>query len=140
MLKFEYTVTDNDSPIPVIDFYFANPDNLILTCCENCSILDTGSDVTVIPYSVASKLLLKSIKRSNPLSFRGFGKVNTGIPYRISASFDGKSYFSTKVFAIADDILNGEVIIGRNILNRYIITFNGPKLLFTISNSDNPIL
>ncbi|NJR31593.1 MAG: retroviral-like aspartic protease [Chamaesiphon sp. CSU_1_12] len=133
MLEFDYTITKNNSPIPAINFYFANPDNPLLTCFDDCSILDTGSDVTIISYSIASKLLLKSIKRAEPLSFRGFGRKNIGVPYRILGSFNNKNYFSTKVFAIEDDVLNGEVIIGRNILNRYIITFNGLKLFFTIS-------
>ena len=134
MLEFKYTVTKNNSPIPAINFYFANPSNHILNYRDDCSILDTGSDVTIISYSIASKLSLKCIKRAEPLSFRGFGRTNVGVPYRILGSFDGKNYFSTKVFAISDDILNGEVIIGRNILNRYIITFDGLKLIFTISD------
>jgi hypothetical protein len=31
-------------------------------------------------------------------------------------------------------VLNGEVLVGRNILNRYVINFDGPKLIFTISS------
>jgi hypothetical protein len=52
----------------------------------------------------------------------------------IETSFDNENFIAAKVIAIPDDILNGEVLVGRNILNRYVITFDGPKLIFTISN------
>jgi hypothetical protein len=48
-------------------------------------------------------------------------------------SFDGIDFFRAKVIAVPDDILNDEIIIGRNILNRYEITFDGPNLVFRIS-------
>jgi hypothetical protein len=134
MLNFEYLRIGNSSPIPAIRFYFRNPENKLLTVGDSCSILDTGSDVTIVPYSIASRLYLKSIDEEKPLDFRGFSRINKGLPYRIAGSFDGEHYFRTKVFAIPDDILNGEVIIGRNILNRYFITFNGPDLTFTVSS------
>jgi predicted aspartyl protease len=134
MFKFEYVKVTDKSSIPVIDFYFSSPDSSALVFCSNCSVLDTGSDMTVIPFSIANKLLLRSIKKLESFNINGFGKKNVGVPYRILASFDNQTYFSTKVYAIPDDTLNGEVIIGRNILNRYIATFNGPKLIVTISN------
>jgi hypothetical protein len=62
------------------------------------------------------------------------GQLNTGIPYLIKVSFDNENFVETKVIAIPDDILNGEVIIVRNILNRFVITFEGSKLTFTIAN------
>ena len=117
-----------------IEFYFKNPENALLAISESCSILDTGSDVTIISYSIASKLYLKSFDEEEPLKFRGFGRENKGVPYRVAGSFDGNNYFRTKVFAVPDDILNSEVIIDRNILNRYVITFNSPGLTFTISD------
>lgn len=134
MFKFEYVKVTDKSSIPVIDFYFSSPDNSTLVYCSNCSVLDTGSDVTVIPFSIASKLLLRSIKKLEFFNINGFGKENVGVPYRILASFDNQTYFSTKVYAISDDTLNGEVIIGRNILNRYVATFNGPELIITVSS------
>jgi predicted aspartyl protease len=134
MLDFNYTKIGANSPIPAIKFYFKNPENALLTISESCSILDTGSDVIIIPYSIASKLYLKSFDEEEPLKFRGFGRENKGVPYRVAGSFDDNNYFRTKVFAVPDDVLNSEVIIGRNILNRYVITFNDPGLTFTISD------
>lgn len=48
-------------------------------------------------------------------------------------SFDGADFFRAKVIAVPDDILNDEIIIGRSILNRYAINFDGPNLVFNIS-------
>jgi hypothetical protein len=59
--------------------------------------------------------------------------VNTRIPYLIKIGFDNKNFIDAKVIAVPDDILNGEVIIGRNILNRFVMTFDDPNLNFTIS-------
>jgi hypothetical protein len=40
-------------------------------------------------------------------------------------SFDGQDFFRTKVIAVPDDVLNSEIIIDRNILNRCEINING---------------
>jgi hypothetical protein len=133
MLNFDYVKIGDNSPIPAIKFYFKNPENALIAALDGYSVLDTGSDMTIIPYSIASRLYLKSINEEELLNFRGFGRLNKGVPYRIAGSFDGDNYFRAKVFAVPDDVLHDEVIIGRNILNRYIITFNGPNLTFTVS-------
>jgi len=46
---------------------------------------------------------------------------------------DNEKYFNTMVIAVADCELNGETIIGRNILNRYVINLDGRNRIFTIS-------
>lgn len=134
MLNFDYTRLDNISPIPIVDFYLRNPNYPDLNISNNCGIIDTGSDATLISYGDASRLQLTALKTKDSATFRGLGQITTGTYFLIQASFDNKTYFRARVLAIPDDILNGEVIIGRNILNRYVITFNGPQLKFTISD------
>lgn len=133
MLELDYTRLDNIAPIPIIDFYFRNPNHPALSICNNCGIIDTGSDTTLISYGEASRLQLTALKTKDSANFRGLGRVATGTYFLIQASFDNKTYFRARVLAIPDDILNGEAIIGRNILNRYIIILNSPKLKLTIS-------
>jgi hypothetical protein len=134
MLNFDYVKIGDNSPIPAIKFYFKNPENALIAALDGYSVLDTGSDMTIIPYSIASRIYLKSINEEEPINFRGFGRSNKGVPYRIAGSFDGDNYFRAKVFAVPDDVLHDEIIIGRNILNRYVITFNGPNLTFTVAS------
>jgi hypothetical protein len=133
MPDFAYTKVNGISPIPIVTTYFSNLSNpAIITTC-NCGILDTGSDLTIVSYTVISKLQAIAIDRQQSISFRGLGRSSQGIAYRVGMSFDEVSFFRTKVIAVPDDVLNDEVIIGRNILNRYEITFDGPNLVFRIS-------
>jgi hypothetical protein len=53
MLDFDYTRLDNISPIPIVDFYFKNPNYPVSNICNNCGIIDTGSDLTLISYGDA---------------------------------------------------------------------------------------
>jgi Aspartyl protease len=132
MPKFSYTKVEGVSPIPFVNIYLQNPLDSKLSTIFDCAILDTGSDLTVISYDIVSKLQLKPIDSQKSIPFRGLGREAQGIPYRIKLSFDDRDYISSKVIAVPDDILQGEAIIGRNILNRYCITFDGRKLVFTI--------
>ena len=133
MPEFSYTKVPGISPIPIVTVYFNNPlDSSINVACD-CGILDTGSDLTIVSYTVISKIRGIAIDRQSGISFRGLGRSAQGIPYRIGVSFNGQDIFRAKVIAVPDDLLNGEVIIGRNILNRYSIEFDGPNLVFRIA-------
>jgi hypothetical protein len=133
MPDFVYTKVNGISPIPIVTTYFSNLINpVIITTC-NCGILDSGSDLTIVSYTVISKLQATAIDRQQSISFRGLGRSSQGIAYRVGMSFDGIDFFRAKVIAVPDDVLNDEIIIGRNILNRYEITFDGPNLVFRIS-------
>ncbi len=134
MLDFFYTKAEGISPIPIVRLYFANPKNILLVDSSDFGIIDTGSDITVVSYTIISKLQLKPLQTKKDFIFRGLGQLNTGIPYLATVSFDNKSFIDVKVIAIPDDILNGEVIIGRNILNRFVINVDGPRLTFAISD------
>ena len=132
MPDFSYTKIGDISPIPVVSIYLQNPDNTLLSTTFDCAILDTGSDVTIISYEIVSKLQLRAIDSQKSIPFRGLGTEAQGVPFLIQLSFDDRNYIRSRVIAIPDALLNGEAIIGRNILNRYVISFNGPKLTFTI--------
>lgn len=133
MLEFPYTKVNGISPIPIITTYFRNlSEPSIITTCD-CGILDTGSDLTIVSYTIISNLQATAIDRRQSISFRGLGRSSQGIAYRVGMSFDGMNFFGAKVIAVPDDVLNNEIIIGRNILNRYEINFDGRNLIFKIS-------
>jgi hypothetical protein len=132
MPSFDYTKLENISPIPITNLYLRNLNNPALSIRNNCGIVDTGSDVTLVSYSEVSRLQLKALKTKRSIPFKGLGRSINGSDFLIEVSFDNLTYFRARVIAVPDDDLNGELIIGRNILNRYVITFNGPKLVFTI--------
>jgi hypothetical protein len=133
MPDFPYTKVQGISPIPIVTTFFRNLSNPSIATTCNCGILDTGSDLTIVSYSIISQLQATAIDRQQSISFRGLGRSSQGIAYRIGMSFDRIEFFRAKVIAVPDDVLNGEVIIGRNILNRYAINFDGRNLVFQIS-------
>ena len=132
MSSFPYVEIDDDKPaIPATKIYFVNFDKPEKMTFNDCGILDTGSDVTVVPMSLVSNLKARSIKAETS-SFKLLGEIAVGVPFFVKLSFDNSHFIKSKVFAVPDKVLNGEVIIGRNVLNRYVITFDGVNKIFTI--------
>jgi hypothetical protein len=86
MLNFSYTQISGRSPIPIVNLYLQNLDNPLLTTIADCSILDTGSDLTLVSFSVISKLQAKLIAGKNLVPFKGLSREIEGIPYRIKVS------------------------------------------------------
>jgi hypothetical protein len=73
MPEFVYTKVHGISPIPIIAAYFSNPINpKLITTCDR-GILDTGSDLTSVSFTVISKLQATVIDRQQSISFRGLG-------------------------------------------------------------------
>lgn len=133
MFKGAYTKVIGQSPIPIIKLQtkaLYNSDVII----EKDSILDTGADCTLIPFAIISKLQPKALIRGrhNQIIY-GVGKNKiVAVPYRILISFDQLNFFKIKVYACPDDYTDGLIILGRNFLNRYCITFDGQARLFYI--------
>jgi hypothetical protein len=72
MPEFSYTKVNGISPIPIVTTYFSNLSNpSIITTCD-CGILDTGSDLTIISYTVISKLQATAIDRQQSISGSAF--------------------------------------------------------------------
>ncbi|MGK7928315.1 MAG: peptidase A2A retrovirus catalytic [Spirulina sp.] len=131
MTHYSYTKISNNSPIPIIKLKLINPNNTQLSNLGD-GILDTGADCTLVPISLIAELNLKKLGRSDEfISSVGEREIIT-VPYRIAIAFPHKHPIKTKIYACPDPATKGFIIIGRNILNRYCITFNGRKRFFTI--------
>jgi gag-polyprotein putative aspartyl protease len=132
MNEISYTKIGAVSPIPILSVKFRNIDNTKINPVTFAAILDTGSDLTLVPYQMISQLQAVAIDRKQQVPFRGLGRTAQGLAYRLEVSLVEDIFLGAKVIAIPDDIMQGEVIIGRNILNRYNINFNGPQLWFSL--------
>jgi predicted aspartyl protease len=132
MPSFSYIEIGDKPAIPATIIYFVNFEEPELTAANDCGILDTGSDVTVVSMSLVSSIKARSIK-TEPSTFKLLEEVVAGVPFFLKLSFDNSTFIKTKVFAVPDRILNGEAIIGRNVLNRHVITFDGLNKIFTIT-------
>jgi hypothetical protein len=78
MLDFSYTKISGGSPIPIVRLYFSNPNNNLFTDVNDSGIIDTGSDITVISYTIVSKLQLRPLQMKKDFVFRGLGRVSVG--------------------------------------------------------------
>ena len=91
------------------------------------ALLDTGSDVTIVPEYIERDLALAAAEPGlaqgvlGPMSseprFIAYISVEQGPPHRV------------KVLRWAGHF----AILGRDILNHYVLTLDGPNLTFTIS-------
>jgi predicted aspartyl protease len=88
--------------------------------------LDTGADITVIPESLVSKLGLSA--KGNLWARSYDGTFSHRPVYYVGLSIDGNELVAVR--CIASD--RGNVLIGRNVLNRFLITLDGIKLLFKL--------
>lgn len=95
------------------------------------ALIDTGADATFIPEGIVKNLNLRRITK-RPALVRGLGK---GYSYRyvVDISFSGFSSPKMPVLELPDPDLQFP-IIGRDIMNRFIIKLDGPNQNFNYRN------
>jgi predicted aspartyl protease len=90
-------------------------------------ILDTGADHTLIPNPTAVALKLRQISEIDILDVNG-GKT-TQSTYVANLAFNGLEFPTVEVAGAPYAI----VLIGRDILEQLVVTFDGPNQTFTLS-------
>ncbi len=132
-LTFTYRAINSRTPAEVrLDITLKYPDRsgqtipLGITDKVINSLLDTGSPVTLVPLSC-----LQAIKapKTGFTDFLGFGNETAReyVYYWVKIEIAGRSHY-VEVAAWPDDF----VLLGRDVINLYIIELNGPGKTFTI--------
>jgi predicted aspartyl protease len=88
--------------------------------------LDTGADITVIPENLVSKLGLSA---KAYLWARGYdGNYSHRPVYYVRLSIEGNDLLAVRCVAAE----RRNVLIGRNVLNRFLLTLDGRNLCFKL--------
>jgi predicted aspartyl protease len=90
--------------------------------------VDTGAFKTVIPANLVASLGLLQVRE---LPVEGLGGTPVLLPtFLIEIAIDGLATITVEVLASPGEPV---VLLGRDVLNRYEISLNGPALILTIS-------
>lgn len=124
--SFEYD-KDYHPAMPLIEVNVkpvGSKDGLALT-----ALVDSGADATMIPEAHLKQL---GVSRSGWANMRGVA----GISYRVPVYIVSLSIGQMRIGAIrvAGDRQNTQMILGRDVLNQFVVTLNG--LAFTVEVSE----
>ncbi|HLB70978.1 MAG TPA: hypothetical protein VJJ51_08030 [Candidatus Methanoperedens sp.] len=119
--KATFDYIDNDPLVPVILINPASNKKV-----KAYAYLDTGSDTVVVPGELWMKLGLEMLYRS---SVCAVGGVVTAWYTRIKLKFFENEH--REIIAFYQD--EGDVLVGRNVMDDYSITFDGRNSRLTIN-------
>ena len=129
---YRYTKLDQDlPPIPILQIQLMQPGAVRRAGLICSAILDTGSDCTLIPIPLLQRVSARIIGRVVQIPVGGVTTV--AIPYVVGVAFDQHHLSALKVFGCPENDIGDMLLIGRDLMNRYRIEFDGPKLEFEIS-------
>jgi hypothetical protein len=117
-------------PIPILRIKLGAPSSSNPLSHNIQGILDTGSDCTLIPIPDLLKVEARVIDRAMRIPV--CGQIVMAIPYAVGLRFDAYSISSCAVFGCAVEEIGELSIIGRDLMNRYQILFNGLASEFTV--------
>lgn len=119
--RFDYD-GKRDPPAPVLPVRLATPDEE--PSYSLIALVDSGADTTVIPLEVATRLRLP---RVGEVAVRGVGGARQRATiYMVMVEVAG---FRGPVEAIG---LGQEGLIGRDLLNRWVVTLRGPQQVMEV--------
>ena len=94
------------------------------------SILDTGSDCTLLPLPLLIGAKGKPIQGMTRIPVVGMEVL--AIPVMIGLKFDDHELLTVRVYGCSIEEFGDVGLIGRDILNRFRIDFDGPGLKFNV--------
>ncbi len=119
MLTFDYDTTYPGPTLPRVE---VRVQALLAEDRERVdwALVDSGADGTMIPLSILEDIGARRVDR---MRMRGVGGISQPVDiYEVSIQIG--PFTVPKIYAVANDI-NQEMLLGRDVLNQFIITLNG---------------
>ena len=111
-------------PAPFVYVTVSRPDELSIAVADVPAQLDTGADVSVIPNRLVDQLQLVQLDQA-PIA--GFGGQVRLVPtYLVGLALRPFESVAVRVIADRDEPF---VLLGRDVMNRYHVELDGPRLV-----------
>ncbi len=132
MGSYAYTSLGTEIPAaPLLQVQLATPgDNppIALGCT---AFLDSGADCTLVPFEFLIRVKATIAGARETVS--GTAKGSTVVvPYFVGLKFDRFVLKVVRVRGCSSEDLGGVILIGRDLLNLFVLELNGPGLTYTI--------
>jgi predicted aspartyl protease len=127
-MKFSYD-TSYYPPAPTIEIWLGTPDES-LSDGPFRAFIDTGADMSLIPLAYIKPLQTQIDDHRYLRSQWGEHRMVT--IYSLDIGIEGIKFPAVEVIG---DPLGEEIILGRNLLNKLVMTLNGPLQKVNISES-----
>lgn len=134
MTSYQYiSLKNSDIPsAPIVDIQITSLNKANPKTVTSNAFLDTGSDCTLIPLNILSKIEAKLASGLANIQILGVGgRTVTVYPYYVKILIAQKSIPLVKVYGCSPQDTNEIIILGRDIINRLRIQFDGPKQTLT---------
>ena len=118
MISFDYD-SDYDPPFPVATIAINLPENSGAGITHP-ALIDTGADSTMIPVNLLDQLGASAVGNARMRGVLGDSELVDIYLIRVQIG----SYIAHAIRAVAMPV-GSELILGRNVLNNFIITLNG---------------
>ena len=125
-IVYSYDTENFYPPAPALEVSLSAPVSTFTPSVKSLAILDSGADMTVIPQQVVQQLQLKCVDEILVSGFDGILKKY--FVYSVKLIFDNLGDFVIRTLAEQQDY----IIIGRDILNRWLLFLKGPNKIFEI--------
>lgn len=128
MTSYPYTSSDNSDvpPAPIIDIQIASLSRTNPRSISGKAFLDTGSDCTLIPLNYLAKIEVKVAVNTPNRRVKGVGGQLVSVyPYYVAILIAQKSIPVVKIYGCSPQDTDNTIILGRDVLNRLCIKFDG---------------
>ena len=128
LFAYPYDKDNFDPPAPVLEVSLSTPTLMSHShIVKSLALLDSGADMTVIPQWIVQQLQLKYVDKIPVAGYKG--RSQPTFVYSVKIIFSNLGDFIIR--AIASDSEN--VLIGRDILNKWLLFLKGRSGIFEIS-------